>query len=431
MKVMLQICLVLSLTCALALAQPQYKVIYDFTGPDGAYPLSLIFDDAGNLYGTTLFGGNSNTDCNSNACGTVFELSPNADGGWTQSVVYKFCSVGKNCADGYYPTNALIFDSVGNLYGSTSLGGAHGTGEIYELSPPSEQGGGWTETVLYSFCNVSACADGEGPVGALAIDAAGNLYGTTASGGKNFNNNLNGVVFEVSPPAVQGGAWTESVLYDFCSDTQGKACLDGFNPGGGVTMDNAGNLYGTTFEGGQYLPDCNDSKGEGCGTVFKLTPAAGGWTYTRLFAPPPTVGSSPGSPLVIGPGGGVYGTFRLNGPNNNGAVFEILHSGERGTVPLVVADGTDPAAALVLGDGVIYGSALGSGSDAPGTIFEMTASGQESVLYRFCSQTGCADGVAPFGLVKSTTGKLFGVAARGGTGGTCGGGCGVVYELKP
>ena len=167
-------------------AQSRFEVVHNFSGSDGSWPQSLIFDRSGNLYGTTAYGGNSNSDCNYRGCGTVFELARNGDGSWTETVLYAFCSVGANCSDGYNPNIALVFDAAGNLYGTTLSGGANGWGEVYELTPTGE-GGAWSMSELYSFCPANPCADGEDPSGVLAIDAVGDLYGTTSSGGNNFN----------------------------------------------------------------------------------------------------------------------------------------------------------------------------------------------------------------------------------------------------
>lgn len=420
MKYALRICSVLVSICCCALAQPQYKVLYNFHGVDGDLPQSLIFDQSGNLYGTTAFGGtNSDADCNSHGCGTIFQLSPNSDGTWSESVLYDFCAAGPHCQDGYNPNSGLVFDAAGNLYGTTLSGGPYGWGEVFELSPQAI--GPWSFNILYYFCPAT-CSDGKDPSGALAIDAGGNLYGTTSSGGNNFS----GTVFELSPPAAQGGSWTETVLYAFCTKTQGKACLDGNNPIGGVTFDSLGNLIGTTAEGGQYRNrNCNDA---GCGTVFKLSPSAGGWVYTLLNAPIPSVGFDPLAPVVTDASGAAYGTFAQGGKNGDGALFKVLLNGQHSSIPLIPADGTYPSGdtALVLGANAIYGSAAGSGSDSPGTIFQITSSGQENVLYRFCSQSGCADGESPLGLTSNNSGALYGVAAGGGTGNS-----GVVFELEP
>ncbi len=220
-------------------AQAQETVLYNFTGGlggappgDGAYPQSsLTSDGADNFYGTTGGGGAFGS-------GTVFELSPNGSGGWNETVIYSFCSA-PNCADGASPAYSyVIFDSVGNLYGTTSGGGSNGQGVVFELSPV---GTSWTETVLHSF---TGWAGGGQPVNGLIFDRAGNLYGTTYWGGdddaavaEGTCNPQCGTVFELSP---SGDGWTEQVIYAVASSDAG------------LTMDSAGNIFGvstsTVFE---------------------------------------------------------------------------------------------------------------------------------------------------------------------------------------
>src|ERR1035441_332430 len=216
-------------------ATAQEKVLHNFNnnGTDGTNPRAgLIFDAAGNLYGTTENGG-------TNGVGTVFELTPTAGGGWTETVLYSFCSQA-NCTDGYQPWAGLIFDAAGNLYGTTVYGGTADTtcsycGTVFELTPNGS--GGWTETVLHSFGDGT---DGFYPSAGLIFDAAGNLYGTTAMGGT-YDYPWDGTVFELTPAA--GGGWTEKVLYSFGGGT------DGYWPEAGLIFDAAGNLYGTTYSG--------------------------------------------------------------------------------------------------------------------------------------------------------------------------------------
>ena len=231
--------------------------VYSFNGSGGAPSLpyaGLITDSAGHFYGTTQFGGSYNQ-------GTVFEVTPNAGGQWTESVLHNFTGG----QDGGQPSGGLTFDAAGNLYGTTDFGGSEicklGCGTIFKLTPRS---GYWAETVIYTFTGGS---DGREPYAGLVSDAQGNFYGTTLLGGNlgNVCSSGCGTVFKLSQ---SNGAWQESVLYAFAGGN------DGTSPYAGLTFDGAGNLYGTTNGGGPY----------GSGTVFKLTPSQGGsWTESVLY----------------------------------------------------------------------------------------------------------------------------------------------------
>jgi uncharacterized repeat protein (TIGR03803 family) len=227
-------------------------VLYSFTGgSDGCFPYpGVTLDSVGNLYGVTALGGAGL--CNS-GYGVVFRV----DAAGNETVLHTFEGY-----DGYDPDSVLIFDSQGNLYGTSAHGGSSsgcgdsGCGTVFELSPESR--GGWSEKVLYSFCSLSSCADGEEPgVGPLVRDSAGDLYGTTVMGGayRNCNGDTCGVVFKLD------AAGKETVLHSF---TGGK---DGANPVAGLAVDSRGNLYGTTQAGGAT---CYTSYT--CGVVFKITP---------------------------------------------------------------------------------------------------------------------------------------------------------------
>jgi uncharacterized repeat protein (TIGR03803 family) len=187
----------------------------------------LITDATGNLYGTTYFGGYVDLNCLDYqvGCGTVFELSSTPDG-WRETVLYKFCLL-NFCPDGAFPNGSLIFDQLGNLYGTTSSEGPGGNGVVFELSPSDD--GTWIESVLYGF---AGGVDGGWPVGNLTLDSAGNLYGTAELQGPYRN----GLVFELISSA---GIWSEKVLYAFAGGS------DDGSPRGGVIFDPQGNLYGT------------------------------------------------------------------------------------------------------------------------------------------------------------------------------------------
>lgn len=287
-------------------------VLHNFheDGADGGIPLGgVIVDQRGRLYGTTGGGGPGGPV----GCGVVFSLTPPASGStaWTEQILHAF-----QCApDGQEPRGELIRDPSGNFYGTTDSGGTgncfSGCGTVYQLSPPKSPGGSWTETVLYSFLNTP---DGVGPYGGLVRDAAGNLYGTTYRGGSNPAGCFGvgcGTVFELSPPAAAGGAWTETVLYSF------TGMADGGVPLAGLAMDRSGILYGTTDEGG--ASGCN------CGVIFQLAQsAAGGWTETVLhtFTGAPD-GSYPQAGVTLH-NGALYGTTMQGGARQQGVVFQVV-----------------------------------------------------------------------------------------------------------
>ena len=213
-----------------ASAEWKEKVLYSFQGGtnDGSVPAGgVVFDKQGNLYGATTGGGPSTCAPFGSECGTVFQLSPPAQkgGSWTETLIYQFQGKGSN--DGSVPNGGLIIDAAGNLYGVTAYGGTGyclllgsnaGCGTVYKISPPQQQGGAWTETILYSFATAK---EGYLAIGNLVFDGAGNLYGATWFGGDkgttcdSLYGGQCGVVFELSPPKQHGGKWTEKVLHSF------------------------------------------------------------------------------------------------------------------------------------------------------------------------------------------------------------------------
>jgi len=273
--------------------------LYRFAGGgDGANPCGadLIFDQAGNIYGTTYNGG---TGSCSGGCGTVYMLTP-SNGSWTESILYSFSGGG----DAQHPWGGVIFDQSGNLYGTTVYGGAFGNGAVYQLTPA---GSGWNETILYSF---TGGGDGANPYAGLIFDSAGNLYGATAAAGSDGG----GTAFELT---LSGGGWEFSLLYSFSGP--GGAFAPG--PIASLAFDSAGNLYGTTHGDGAYYE----------GSIFKLSPGSGGWTYTSLHDfTGGDDGGSPRSSIVFDKNGNLYGTAAAGGtgdPDNCdgacGVVFEI------------------------------------------------------------------------------------------------------------
>jgi uncharacterized repeat protein (TIGR03803 family) len=245
----------------------------------GSYA-GVVFDRAGNIYGTTYDGG-------SYEGGSVFELSP-SNGGWTETVIHSF----GNGFDGSFPIAGLVIDAAGNLYGTTQSGGGYENGTVYELSPSA---GGWTENLLHSF---TGGEDGGDPYGGLIFDSAGNLYGATPG---TYSGGQGGSVFKLTP---SGDGWTFSVIYSF---TEGG---DECGPRGTPAMDAAGNIYDTTT----CAPD----------NVFKLTPINGGWTYSSLHEfDERGDGYYPEAGVTLDANGNIYGTTTGGGAYNNGIVFEI------------------------------------------------------------------------------------------------------------
>ena len=259
-------------------------VLHGFGYSDGSNPDhgDLVFDHAGNLYGTTRNGG-------ANGQGTVFELTSNR-GAWTETVLHSFGEV-----DGASPLSGVVFDGQGNLYGTTSAGGADGMGTVYRLQP---SGAGWGEDVLYSFTNG---IDGSTPVAGLIVDTSGNLYGATETGGTAGG----GTVFELSTTA--GGSWSFTTLVSLSGPPSG-------GPAGNLLMDAGGNLYGTTSGDGS----------QNFGSVFKLTWSNGAWSYHSLHDFTGGMdGGTPYSRLVLDATGDLYGTASADGAYGQGVIFEI------------------------------------------------------------------------------------------------------------
>jgi uncharacterized repeat protein (TIGR03803 family) len=315
----------------------------------------------------------------------------------TYSLLYSFqCS-----PDAANPFAGLVQDSSGNLYSTAGAGGQYGLGAVFKVTP------GGTETVLHSFAGPPS--DGLDPeLGSLTLDAAGNLYGTTALGGE-FRQ---GTVFKVTAKG------TESVLYNFTGGA------DGGNPVGGVALDNAGNLYGTASSFGVY----------GNGVVFKLTPD-GTESVLHSFGSFPTDGGYPTGNLTRDSSGDLYGTTAEGGDFGAGTVFEVtaggtetvLHSFEGGLYNF--RDGIEPFGGGLLLDasGNLYGVTLDGGANNGGVVFKMTSRGAESMLFDFNATTG---GEYPVdGLARDAAGNLYGTTEYGGSGIGCSIGCGVLFEL--
>ncbi len=308
---------------------------------------------------------------------------------YTENVMYDFTGT-PDGAEPYY--GSLAFDAQGNAYGTTLINGAHGSGIVYKLSPPSSGNGPWIETLLYNFCSQPGCADGSSPYNGVILDSQGNLYGTTSGGGAGSSL---GTVYELSPMpgggcpsgSNTGNGWCETVIYAFCSAGD---CSTGQSPQSVLIFDSAGNLYGTT--GG----------GSNGGVVFELSPPDGGtgpWTETVIST---ICGSGcSGGGLTFGAAGNLYGTTGVDGAYGHGVVFELS---------------PNPSG----------GICHNGGSNVNGWC--------QLVLYNFCAASHCADGAGPLNnqLVFDSNGNMYGTTVIGGTGPGPGGfGSGSVFELSP
>jgi uncharacterized repeat protein (TIGR03803 family) len=350
-----------------------------------------------------------------------------------ESVLFNF-NLGETGASGSFPHSTLIEDAQGNLYGTTSNGGASEAGTVFELSPPATNGGAWTETVLYNFGNYTNDARTPWTWGpGLAVDGSGNLYGTTQSGGLYDE----GTAWELSPPATSGGAWTETILWNFGN----PAITDGLDPTSGLTIDKNGNLFGTTLYG--------QTPTQGYfGTVYELSPPSGmsgAWTekVIALFADFDGLNVNGYYPYagVIGDGSGnLYGTTSAGGVNGigtnpGGTVFELSPAGGGTWTESVLwnfsaseSDASDPMSGLMFDKmGNLYGTTALGGTTTDfaeennglGTVFELSPPGNgggswsESILHNF---QGGTDGETPeSGVIMDGSGNLYGTTWYGGT----------------
>ena len=363
-------------------------VIYSFKGgKDGFWPKQgLTMGKDGALYGATYGGGDLSCNAHGFGCGVVFRLAPPAStgGAWRQTVLHSFTGGD----DGMTPSGSLALGSNGELYGTTAQGGnaancqPTGCGVAFALAPPTAPGGGWTESILYSFDIVDG--DGGPDTTGLVIGSDGSLYGTTVYGGASKGTkvctNGCGTIFQLTPPGSSGGAWTESEIYSF------SGTGDGGVPGPAILGSN-GALFGATGGGGA----------SGTGVVYELAPPSspgGSWVETVLYNFAASKGSPKGvTSLVFGGSGELYATTYSGGKHNGGTLIKL----------------TPPA----------------SDSD----------SWQQSVLYGFPHPPNTKDTAAAGGLLLGSHGGLFGITTYGGSG-QCevrGAviGCGTVFELQP
>jgi uncharacterized repeat protein (TIGR03803 family) len=363
-------------------------VLYSFAGgTDGRYPTAgVISDSAGNLYGTTVNGGTG--DACVGGCGVVFKL----DTAGQETVLHTFTGG----ADGGEPYAGVIQDPEGNLYGTTSGGGAADVGVVFEVDTAGQQ------TVLYNFCSLPSCADGAAPMAGLIRDSAGNLYGTASGLYGVFGA---GVVFKVNT------AGDETVLYSFTGGA------DGGSPyASGVVRDSAGNLYGTTEEGGT----------EGAGVVFKVN-TAGQETVLYNFCSLANCadGAAPYAGVILDSAGDLYGTTGSPLTGYAGVVFKVNTAGQETVLYAFAwgADGDRPFAGLIRDSaGNLYGTTSSGGAAEAGVVFKVDTAGQETVLYSF---PGATDGAMPWaGVIRDSAGNLYGTTSQGGTAGA-----GTVFKI--
>jgi uncharacterized repeat protein (TIGR03803 family) len=392
-----------------AFGATQYKILYNFkgneNGADAGNPYSaLVMDSAGNLYGTTVNGGYRNS-------GTVFELSPQSGGAWSETLVHTFTDFS---SDGTQPYASLTFDASGNLYGTTWGGGVNGYGVVFELSP---QGGGvWSETILHSFPGNTN--DGQRPFSGVVFDSAGNLFGTANAGGPTCGC---GSIYELTR---SGGAWTEKVVRNFTSTGP-----DGWSPyTGNLVFDSLGNLYGATLHGGPGS----------AGAIFEFKPKAGGGLTESIVFDFTSAGGSPYNGLLIDAKGNIYATIYGGGGHNGGAAVEftpntnghftgkVLHSFNSSS-----KDGTQPFAAGLVMDaaGNLYGTTYRGGAYGYGTVYELipqpNGKWTEKILHSF-NNDGIDGNQPAAGLLMDSAGNLYGTTWSGGSDGQ-----GAVFEITP
>jgi uncharacterized repeat protein (TIGR03803 family) len=388
----------LTLMFALPARAQTFTVLHTFGGSDGEYPYTgVTITSGGNLYGTTSRGGTYQG-------GVAYELK-HSGSVWSFMLLYQF----GNGSDGSSPYASLVFGPDGALYGTTALGGS-GNGTAFNLQPPAAVCKTtrclWHESTIWSFQG----SDGSLPAyGALAFDQQGNGYGTTQYGGTNNK----GTVYKLTR---QGQQWTETVLYSF-----GSTATDGYYPLHNVVLDHAGNLYGTTYQGGA----------NGGGAVFQLVPAGGSWTENIITSFP--AGAEPQAGLIIDASGNLYGATTGIGTSGTSEVFELSPSGNSWQLTSVHAFPTTsqfnfgPVGNLVMDhNGNLYGATYSLGVHGKGNIFELTPSGNSWTYIDLYDFRGGSDGGGPIGdLNLDASGNVYGTTQNDGTG------LGVVWELAP
>jgi uncharacterized repeat protein (TIGR03803 family) len=370
----------------------------------GVADAPLVIDGQGNLFGVTVTGGRHNR-------GMMFELQ-NTSGGYVFRRGYDFC-VQTGCNDGWFPYSGLILDTSGNLYGTTSRGGAYGGGIAFKLLPAAKPGDVWKFVKLHDFCIKAGCADGKTPMSGLTYQGAASgapydgtspLFGTTTLGGAKGN----GAAYRLQFAAGRGKP-KEAVIYSFCAQTN---CADGLTPQAPLTIDGNGNIYGTTNYGGAF------GASDDGGVVFELSPTRNAYTYTVLHSfcaqTQCADGDLPGTgALALDGGGTLYGTA---GRPGGGQIYALSPDGANSAISTVYSfcygsgclGGFAPDGPLIIdANGDIFGTAAdgGSAADPAGVVF-MIHDGAETVLHSFCSN--CTDGANPLAVVMDGSGNLFG-----------------------
>lgn len=373
----------------------QEKILHYFgSGQDGTQMNAGIVSDAsGNIYGSTTGGGYYQN-------GVVFELSPQADGTWAESILYSFGPP----AYGYLPNAQVTLDTKGNIYGTTTTGGAYNIGTVYKLSRNSE--GQWIPETLLNFNATGGNAAGGSYV---VVDNAGNVYGSNwLSGAYGY-----GFVFQLT--RTQTGEWTENILENFKPSGKG-----GYYPGN-LILDTAGNVYGVASGG----PD-------GGGLVFRLSPSGTGWNETIVHSFSKN-GAGGGTPTVIAfdSSGNLYG-LTLSGGNGYGVAFKLTPSSHGSWTEEVIynfgaEDGSHPSALLIDAFGNLYGTMVYAGPKGFGTIFRLSPETKEkwTVTHLHNFATNLSDGIWPYGtFIVDSAGNLYGSTGEGGFYGG-----GMVYEI--
>jgi hypothetical protein len=411
---------VLTLSWVQSTEAQTYTMLHAFSGrPDGAYPLAgLTVDRAGNLYGTTWVGGRES--CGGSGCGMAFRLS-NRGSDWTFTPLYSFDD--HQLENGALPTS-ITFGPDGSLYGTTQAGGTgctfgdpdgpRGCGTVYRLRPsPTPCTAAlcpWVETVLYRFRGSNGgdlVGDGANPLGALAFDTSGNIYGTTLQGGGCGLVGC-GTVYELTPSA---NGWTESMIHLF---TDGS---DGANPQAGVIVDQSGKLYGTTVS----FQHC-------CGTIYQLTPAGSGWVENTLHTfTNGDDGSGPSGGLIFDASGNLYGATIIGGSAGGSTVYELKPAGINWAFDVVYAltgSGGGEGNMAMDAAGNLYGETFAEGAYGYGSVFKLTRTAY-GWSYTDLHDFNDIDGKNPVGgVMLDAQGNLYGTTSDGGPYH-----CGVVWEI--